>query len=269
MKRIVKPELLDLLPPKDLLALGSRRDLRRLNGWMGHSRIMARQLNSAWAAAKCCQVADLGAGDGHFLLRLARRWRGGAPQKALLVDRQALPHGDILHDFARLGWNAEFVTADVFHWLEQTRSLRGVGLITNLFLHHFAPTALERLLQAVAGSATFFLALEPRRSIRAALGSRAVGLLGCNRITRHDAAVSVQAGFNGSELTRLWPEPAGWALQERPAGLFSHLFIAQRNTLDNAPLPFQQPSPRAGSRHNCTRPAGGGASTRREIEGFA
>jgi hypothetical protein len=29
-------------------------------------------------------------------------------------------------------------------------------------------------------------------------------------------------------LTDLWPITAGWRIQERAAGVFSHLFIAQR-----------------------------------------
>ena len=42
MKRLVQPELLDSLPPDDPRARGSRRDLRRVNWWMGHHVILAR-----------------------------------------------------------------------------------------------------------------------------------------------------------------------------------------------------------------------------------
>src|SRR5436190_16442240 len=47
MQRHVEPELLDELPANDPRALRSRKDLERVNAWMGHSRIMARQLR--WA----------------------------------------------------------------------------------------------------------------------------------------------------------------------------------------------------------------------------
>jgi hypothetical protein len=40
--------------------------------------------------------------------------------------------------------------------------------------------------------------------------------------------VSVRAGFRGHELSRLWPNPAGWRLQEGPALPFTHCFFAQR-----------------------------------------
>jgi hypothetical protein len=55
-----------------------------------------------------------------------------------------------------------------------------------------------------------------------------LGLIGANGVTRHDAAVSVRAGFKGGELSALWPANPRWRLRERRAGLFSHLFLAQR-----------------------------------------
>jgi hypothetical protein len=52
--------------------------------------------------------------------------------------------------------------------------------------------------------------------------------IGCNGVTQYDARVSVRAGFAGNELSALWPASGDWRLTERPAGLFSHLFVAQR-----------------------------------------
>ena len=74
----------------------------------------------------------------------------------------------------------------------------------------------------------FFIALEPRRSSWSFALSRQLWAIGCNRVTRHDAPVSVRAGFSGNELSRLWPQNGKWRLQERPAGWFSHLFLARR-----------------------------------------
>jgi hypothetical protein len=53
-------------------------------------------------------------------------------------------------------------------------------------------------------------------------------VVGCNDVTRHDAVVSVRAGFAGKELSPLWPEAPDWELAEHAAGSFSHLFIARR-----------------------------------------
>jgi hypothetical protein len=52
--------------------------------------------------------------------------------------------------------------------------------------------------------------------------------IGCNAVTRHDATVSVRAGFSGNELSALWPADSGWQLTERRAGFFSHVFVARR-----------------------------------------
>ena len=66
------------------------------------------------------------------------------------------------------------------------------------------------------------------RSLASLLFSRLLALIGCNSITRHDAVVSVRAGFREQELSRLWPADTSWLLEERPANWCSHLFIAKR-----------------------------------------
>ena len=72
------------------------------------------------------------------------------------------------------------------------------------------------------------MACEPRRDTWAWLGSRLVGVIGGNRITRSDAVSSVAAGFAGLELSRAWPDPDNrWALEERRAFPFTHCFLAQ------------------------------------------
>jgi hypothetical protein len=52
-------------------------------------------------------------------------------------------------------------------------------------------------------------------------------MVGCSEVTRHDAIVSVRAGFAGRELSMLWPAE-GWDTAEKSAGLFSHSFAARR-----------------------------------------
>ena len=74
-----------------------------------------------------------------------------------------------------------------------------------------------------------FLKFEPRRCRRGAFFSRLLWLIGCNAVTRHDARVSIQAGFAGQELSQLWPDAGAWTLREQPSGSFGHLFVAHRN----------------------------------------
>jgi hypothetical protein len=49
--------------------------------------------------------------------------------------------------------------------------------------------------------------------------------------------LSVRAGFLGDELTSIWPDDRShWQVQEREAGLFSHVFHATRRDLPTTEL---------------------------------
>jgi len=104
----------------------------------------------------------------------------------------------------------------------------GTWVVANLFLHHFSTESLSALFGVVAQKAELCCACEPRRNWWSLAASRMLGLIGANAVTRHDAAVSVQAGFQGGELSALWPADSRWRLREHRAGFFSHLFLAQR-----------------------------------------
>lgn len=233
MARRIEPELLDALPPDDLSAIGSRRDLRRINIWMRQAGIMARLLRDCGLAGPR-SILELGAGDGTFMLDVARRlgpsWAGA---KVRLVDRQDLVATETRHAFASLGWIVGTETADILD--EAHDCLRTpVDIVTaNLFLHHFRPAELSALLMRVAGCASYLAACEPRRSSLALAGSRMIFAIGCNAVSRHDAVVSVRAGFRDSEVSDLWPGLTGgdpiWRVRERPAGLFTHTILARRD----------------------------------------
>lgn len=235
--RQLVPERLDELPPDDPGAIGSRRDLRRINRLMAQPRIAAGALLRHLRQPPS-RIVEIGAGDGATSLalarRLARHWPGVL---MVLVDRHALLAPDTRAGFAALGWQVETVAADVFDWLEGDPG-RCDAVLANLFLHHFEAD-LPRLLARAAPLAPLFVATEPRRDRVSLAGSRLLGLLGANAVTRHDAPASVRAGFAGDELTRLWPGgksggegPGGWACEERRAGPFTHLFVARRTAAD-------------------------------------
>lgn len=228
MQRVLEPEWLDCLPQYDARAQRSRRDLRRVNFLMGNARHVARALapvfrppdkGVASEASGGFALADLGAGDGSFMQRVVRRLnRPGI--RVTLVDRALVP--------GPMSWNALGVAADVHEFLARPGPPFD-ALVANLFLHHFEAGPLRRLLALAARRAPLFVACEPRRSRFAWHASRLLGALGCNDVTRHDAAVSVRAGFRGHELSALWPAGAGWRLTEGPAPPFGHLFVARRD----------------------------------------
>ena len=220
--RVLVPEILDDLPAADPAAQHSRTDLRRLNALMGHATLIANELQQS---SPLKRIADLGGGDGTLMLNVARRLRAG-DVKLTIVDRQNSMRSDAARRFAESRWQLSLSQGEVFEVLR--RSGQFDAITANLFLHHFEDEPLGNLLAAVAERTNVFIACEPRRSRLALHASRSVGLIGCNHVTRHDAVVSVRAGFRGSELRALWPERSGWRVEERAAGLFSHLFVARK-----------------------------------------
>jgi hypothetical protein len=221
MMRVLVPELLDLLPADDPRARRSRRDLARINAVMMQHRIMA----GALAGLPCPRLlADLGGGDGRFLLGVARQlkqWRG---VRAVILDRQAIVSSETRAAFHALGWSCEVMRGDIFETLPQ---LSPDIVTANLFLHHLENRELARLLALVASRAAGFVTCEPRRSAFAVLAARLVFLLGANDVSRHDALASVRAGFAGGDLSSLWPDSTGWKIEERSVFPFTHLFVVR------------------------------------------
>jgi len=221
VRRIVEPELLDGLAANDKHALRSRRDLERINAIMGQPRMMAAALATLPADAP---LVDLGGGDGRFLLSVARRLKAHS-REVLIADRRDALQGNTKRDFRKLGWQVRALTGDVFDTLETIEP--GTVIVANLFLHHFEDEALKRLLALAASRAGVFIACEPRRSHLALFAARRVGWIGANSVSRHDAVVSVHAGFRARELTELWPQ-AGWRCREGWRFPFTHMFIANK-----------------------------------------
>lgn len=226
--RCVEPEWLDELEATDPRAMRSRRDLRRVNAWMMQAVLMARALRRHCGREPPRSLIDLGAGDGAFLLAVARKlgpgWRGVS---AILVDRQDIVGERTRVALRALGWRIEVVAADVADFLARLRAPADV-ITANLLLHHFPTERLASLLALSAARTRTFVACEPRRSPLALGASRMLWAIGCNDVTRHDAIASVRAGFAGRELSALWPRDGGWDVHEHAAGLFSHCFVARR-----------------------------------------
>jgi Methyltransferase domain len=220
MARRVEPEWLDELPAHDPRAQRSRRDLVRINALMGNAAIVAGELRQFRS------IAEIGAGDGGFLLRVARAVET-RDAEAILVDRQDIVSDATRTQFAALCWQARSVRADVFDWLEATPPVDAI--VANLFLHHFEPPRLAAMLALAAERTRVFVACEPRRSSLALAGAHLLGVVGCNDVSRHDAVVSVRAGFRDAEISALWPRAGAWSLREGARGPFSHLFVAARS----------------------------------------
>jgi len=196
--RIVRPEILDHLPPDDPAAQGSRRDLRRINFLMGNERWVCRTI---WQFPEAASrgIVELGAGDGTLAGKIVRMFPAVkltacdlAPRPAALDARVNWRQGDILASGA---------------------SLTGGVLVVNLFLHHFEGESL-RLLGNLCEGFEVLIFNEPDRGILPhLLGALMWPVI--NRVTRHDMHVSIHAGFAAGELSALPASgPGKWRLRE-------------------------------------------------------
>jgi|HubBroStandDraft_2_1064218.scaffolds.fasta_scaffold299125_1 hypothetical protein len=239
--RVVTAEILDGLPESDPAAARSRRDLRRIHRVMGTAGLIARTLRatpSIGRGSAPVRILELGAGDGHLMLNVARRVYAQWPNVELtLLDRLDLVDGSTRMAYSALGWRVRPLVVDVLDWTAgkpaPSRALTGGSrwdlIIANLFLHHFDSVQLSALLSVIAARGQCFVANEPRRSWLARAGSRLVGAIGANAVTRTDAVLSVAAGFRDSEMSALWPVGSGsWKLTERATGLFGQQLLAER-----------------------------------------
>jgi hypothetical protein len=229
LPRSVEPEWLDDLPASDRRAIRSRRDLKRVNRFMLQAGIMTRILAEGCRDRRPRAILELGAGDGTFMLTVARRLAPRWPGVSLkLLDRQCIVSDATLKQFHALGWQAEPVRSDAFDFLAAARQGSASVVTANLFLHHFQRDGLARLLAGIERVADVFAACEPARAGTALVASRLLWAIGCNDVSRHDAVVSVRAGFRDKELSELWPNKEAWELREGTALPFTHGFLARR-----------------------------------------
>ena len=196
--RQVIPELLDHLPADDPEARRSRRDLRRINFFMGNERWVCRTLRRFPEAAGR-GITELGAGDGQLCGKLARLF----PQARVTAHDLAPPPADLA---PRVTWHR----GDIF---TMPPPASGGVRIANLFLHHFEGDPLMTLGRWL-GNADILVINEPDR---ATLPHLLGGLMHpwINRVTRHDMHVSITAGFAKGEIPRLLGlDPACWRFRE-------------------------------------------------------
>lgn len=182
MDRVVAPEILDHLPPDSDAARRSRTDLRRINAVMGNHRWFRGELSKRLLPGD--RLLEIGAGDGS--LRAIRpagvAWDGLdlCPAPAGWPDDARWHRTDALHFDGWAGYSV---------------------VIGNLFFHHFTAPELARLGAAIHSNARLFLASEPIRSRCSQAGLQLLCLLlRAHPVTRHDARVSIEAGFRDEEL---------------------------------------------------------------------
>jgi len=185
--RVVRPEILDSLPPDHPAAVANRRDLRRLNRIMGTWSWIASTLER-WIV-QGDRILEVGAGDGglgRYLLRrlpVLRRCRYAG------LDRQHARPDD---------WPALWTWRQC-DLRDHDLAPRPHVLIANFLLHQFDDADLVRLGHAMRHVPVWILC-EPYRSRLALAGLAAVRPFGLHEVSWRDGRVSVRAGFRGREL---------------------------------------------------------------------
>ncbi len=212
MRRVLQPELLDDLPADHPAALHNRRDLRLTNRALGNFRWFTRTLPPLVRPGE--RVLELGAGTGELgrLLHL----RGFALDG---LDRWPRP----------AAWPAAqaWHTADLESFADYAAYPVVIG---NLIFHQFSAEALAALGAKLRASGRLIVACEPaRRRVSQILFATVAPLLGANYVSRHDARVSIAAGFRGDELPRaLGLAPEAWDWRVTTTFLGAYRLVAVR-----------------------------------------
>lgn len=217
MLRVLRPELLDLLPDDHPEARRSRRDLKFINRWMGNWRWLDSQLASLIQPGD--RILEIGAGDGAFQ-NWWRTIRGELPCELAGLDiaprPPTWPPGATWHrtDLAQFDGYADYQI-----------------VVSNLTLHHLDDARLRELGGKLRAGPRVVLACEPARSRRVLWGARILGVTGIGRVTRHDAVASVAAGFRADELPQLLQLGASeWDVSLSHSHRGAYRMIAVRST---------------------------------------
>lgn len=212
MPRQLQPELLDALPPEHPAALHSRRDLRVINFLMGNHRWLARALGGVLHEGD--RGLEIGAGTGELGSCLAAT---GRPVDGL--DLTPRPPGWPLG----CDWHS-------VNLLSFAGYGRYEAVIGNLIFHHFSDEELAQLGRTLRDAVRVIVACEPaRRRFSQRLFALLAPLFRANRVTLHDARVSIAAGFSGEELPRLLGlDPASWSWRCHATWLGAYRMVAVR-----------------------------------------
>jgi len=186
--RVLKPELLDTLPPEE--ARASLSDLVRVNKYWGGHSTLRKLVDRAIAPGEAFTLLDVGAASGD-MGRVVGEMRPLGRVTSLDYIESHLVGGE------------QCVAGDAFALPFAARSFDYV--FSSLFLHHFTDEQVVELLAGfgrVARKQVLVIDLW-RHPVPYYFISRTRWLFGWHPVTVYDGAISVEAAFSPQELTNL------------------------------------------------------------------
>ncbi len=217
MRRTLEAEILDSLAPDHPAALHNRRDLRLTNQLMGNHRWMVRTARRLIRPGE--RALEIGAGTGELGRQLNA---AGVATDALDLwpEPTGWPTGCAWHR-ADLREFAGYAAYDV--------------VLGNLIFHQFPEKELAVLGRLLTPTARVIIACEPvRRRFSQALFAAGAALLGANYVSRHDARVSIAAGFTGDELPgALGLDRPDWTWECQTTALGAYRMVAVNRSQPN------------------------------------
>lgn len=195
--REIGEEILDSLPASHPHALANRRDLRMINQLFGTRRWFRRTLSGRMGHSG--RFLELGAGQGLLSDYLRRRSGSACSCEWHALDIQPVP--------SRVADGLRWHEADLM-WFDDYHNFDIV--LGNFILHQFDSEKLSSLGDRLQDGPRALIFQEPWRSSLFYWGSRLLTLF-MHPVTKHDAGISVRAGFRGQELANeLGLDPAVW-----------------------------------------------------------
>lgn len=194
-------------------ALRNRREIRLINAVMGNYRWLEGQA-ARWLGPGE-RAIELGAGAGDLARRLRRAGVG------FELDGLDLCPPPADWPESRRWWREDLSRFDGYSGYD--------AVFANLILHQFEDEQLAAIGRRIRESVRFVFAAEPARRTRFLAVWRVIGALGLGRVSRHDGAASIRAGFAGDELPRLLGfSPDAWTWECRVGGRGQYFMAARR-----------------------------------------
>jgi hypothetical protein len=219
MIRSVQAEILDTLDPNEPQAIRNRKELEKINHWMGNYRWIFKALSHFHPQVRkeLIEIGAMGSPLPQYLKCSTSAGKWNYTGLDLVPAPSAYPNR--------------------CHWVQQpVESYEGWRrhkvLVSNFLLHQLEPQALQKLGTKMAKHLDLIVCNEPYRHPFFHFAANLLfRLFGYSETTQHDGLVSIRAGFKWGELpAMLGLQERNWNVMQSVTLLGSYRMVAIRKT---------------------------------------